>query len=120
VLPEGGPQLVQDESQFFSLGRECFGTETLYLCIYMGRSPQTAMMQNYDPKGLQGECRKTNTVAAFVKNVDPVEKRRFPLEEVSKLLGHESNKTTERHYSKWMKGRQDRLVSLVVGTWRKK
>jgi hypothetical protein len=31
-----------------------------------------------------------------------------PLEEVSKLLGHESIKTTERHYSKWMKGRQDR------------
>jgi integrase/recombinase XerD len=29
-----------------------------------------------------------------------------PLEEVSKLLGHESIRTTERHYSKWMKGRQ--------------
>jgi site-specific recombinase XerD len=40
-----------------------------------------------------------------------------PLEEVSKLLGHESIKTTERHYSKWMKGRQDRLDSLVMGTW---
>jgi site-specific recombinase XerD len=32
-----------------------------------------------------------------------------PLEEVSKLLGHESIKTTERHYAKWVKGRQDRL-----------
>ncbi len=40
-----------------------------------------------------------------------------PLEEVSKLLGHESIKTTERHYSKWMKARQDRLDSLVTGTW---
>ena len=30
-----------------------------------------------------------------------------PLEEVSKLLGHESIKTTERSYSKWMKGRQN-------------
>ncbi|MGA2387496.1 MAG: tyrosine-type recombinase/integrase [Candidatus Sulfotelmatobacter sp.] len=40
-----------------------------------------------------------------------------PLEEVSKLLGHESIKTTERHYSKWMKGRQDRLDSLVTATW---
>jgi len=40
-----------------------------------------------------------------------------PLEEVSKLLGHESIKTTERHYAKWVKGRQDRLDSLVTGTW---
>jgi len=40
-----------------------------------------------------------------------------PLEEVSKLLGHESIKTTEKHYSKWVKGRQDRLNALVRGTW---
>src|ERR1019366_7137682 len=40
-----------------------------------------------------------------------------PLEKVSKLLGHESIKTTERHYSKWVKGRQDRLDALVTGTW---
>ena len=40
-----------------------------------------------------------------------------PMEEVSKLLGHESIKTTERHYAKWVKGRQDRLDSLVMGTW---
>jgi len=40
-----------------------------------------------------------------------------PLEEVSKLLGHESIKTTEKHYAKWVKGRQDRLDSLVMATW---
>jgi integrase/recombinase XerD len=40
-----------------------------------------------------------------------------PLEEVSKLLGHESIKTTEKSYAKWVKGRQDRLDSLVTGTW---
>jgi site-specific recombinase XerD len=48
--------------------------------------------------------------------VDLLEKG-VPLEEVSKLLGHESIKTTERHYAKWVQGRQDRLDSLVVGTW---
>ena len=48
--------------------------------------------------------------------VDLLEKG-VPLEEVSKLLGHESVKTTERHYAKWVKGRQDRLDSLVTGTW---
>jgi integrase/recombinase XerD len=42
-----------------------------------------------------------------------------PLEEVSKMLGHESIKTTERHYAKWVKGRQDRLDMLVSGTWDK-
>jgi site-specific recombinase XerD len=48
--------------------------------------------------------------------VDLLEKG-APLEEVSKLLGHESIKT-ERHYAKWVKGRQDRLDSLVAGTWK--
>jgi hypothetical protein len=32
-----------------------------------------------------------------------------PMEEVSKLSGHTSIKTTEWHYAKWVKGRQDRL-----------
>lgn len=41
-----------------------------------------------------------------------------PLEEVSKLLGHESISTTERHYSAWVKGRQDRLDNLVTATWK--
>jgi len=50
--------------------------------------------------------------------VDLLEKG-VPLEEVSKLLGHESIKTTERHYAKWVKGRQDRLDSLVTETWKK-
>lgn len=48
--------------------------------------------------------------------VDLLEKG-IPLEEVSRLLGHESIKTTERHYAKWVKGRQDRLDALVTGTW---
>jgi site-specific recombinase XerD len=41
-----------------------------------------------------------------------------PLEEVSKLLGHESIKTTERSYAKWVKARQDRLNKLVIETWK--
>jgi integrase/recombinase XerD len=51
--------------------------------------------------------------------VDLLEKG-VPLEEVSKLLGHESIKTTKRHYSKWMKGRQDRLDTLVTDSWKKR
>ena len=50
--------------------------------------------------------------------VDLLEKG-VPLEEVSKLLGHTSIKTTERHYAKWVKGRQDRLDALIAETWKK-
>jgi integrase/recombinase XerD len=50
--------------------------------------------------------------------VDLLEKG-VPLEEVSKLLGHESIKTTERHYAKWVKSRQDRADELVMATWSK-
>jgi len=41
------------------------------------------------------------------------------MEEVSKLLGHESIKTTEKSYAKWVQSRQDRLDSFVKATWEK-
>jgi integrase/recombinase XerD len=40
-----------------------------------------------------------------------------PMEDVSKMLGHESINTTEKHYAQWAKGRQDRVDALVTGTW---
>lgn len=40
-----------------------------------------------------------------------------PLEDVSKLLGHRSTKTTEKHYARWSRGRQQRLDGLVEGAW---
>jgi site-specific recombinase XerD len=43
-----------------------------------------------------------------------------PLAEVSKLLGHESIRTTERYYAKWVPERQERLDRLVVETWGEK
>lgn len=45
-------------------------------------------------------------------------KKGVPLEEVSKLLGHTSIRTTERSYSAWVKSRQDRLDALVSATWK--
>lgn len=41
-----------------------------------------------------------------------------PMEEVSRLLGHTSIATTEKHYAQWAKGRQDRVDALVTATWR--
>jgi integrase len=41
------------------------------------------------------------------------------LEDVSRLLGHKSIKTTEKSYAPWVRGRQDRLDELVMRTWPK-
>jgi integrase/recombinase XerD len=41
----------------------------------------------------------------------------IPLEEVSKLLGHTSIKTTEKHYAPWVAARQARLDAMVIATF---
>jgi site-specific recombinase XerD len=41
------------------------------------------------------------------------------LDDVSRLLGHKSIKTTEKSYAPWVRGRQDRLDELVMQTWPK-
>ena len=72
----------------------------------------------FDAAGIE---RNGNMVSHRLRDtfaVDLLEKG-VPLEEVTKLLGHESIKTTEKSYAKWVKGRQDRLDSLVMGTWAK-
>jgi integrase/recombinase XerD len=61
------------------------------------------------PDGHPHQLRDTFAVALLEKGV--------PLEEVSKLLGHESIKTTEKYYAKWVKARQDRLDDLVIASW---
>lgn len=66
-----------------------------------------------DAKITSGHMRSHRLRGTFA--VDLLEKG-VPLEEVSKLLGHESIKTTERSYAKWVKGR---LNKLVIGTWDK-
>jgi integrase/recombinase XerD len=40
-----------------------------------------------------------------------------PIDVVSKLLGHTSIKTTEKHYAPWVKARQDALEEAVKATW---
>ena len=66
--------------------------------------------------GLVGEGHMMSHRLRDTFGVDLLQKG-VPLEEVSKLLGHTSIKTTERHYEAWIQGRQDRLDSLVMGTW---
>jgi site-specific recombinase XerD len=40
-----------------------------------------------------------------------------PLEDVATMLGHSSIRTTEKHYSHWIKGRADRLEASVRQAW---
>jgi integrase/recombinase XerD len=40
-----------------------------------------------------------------------------PLEQVSILLGHQTTRVTERHYSPWVKARQDQLEAAVRKTF---
>jgi integrase/recombinase XerD len=42
-----------------------------------------------------------------------------PLQTVSTLLGHTSIKMTERKYSHWIKGRQDKFVDDLLNSWAK-
>jgi len=43
----------------------------------------------------------------------------MPMEEVSKMLGHENIATTQRHYAPWDKSRQDRVNDLAASIWAK-
>jgi integrase len=40
-----------------------------------------------------------------------------PIDQVSMLLGHKSVKITEKHYSPWVKARQEQLASSVRNAW---
>lgn len=61
------------------------------------------------PKGHPHQLRDTFAVEMLGKGV--------PLENVSKMLGHDNIKTTEKYYSPWVKIRQDQLISVVTATW---
>jgi integrase/recombinase XerD len=43
-----------------------------------------------------------------------------PIDRVSILLGHKSVKTTERHYTPWVKARQQQLEASVQAAWPKR
>jgi site-specific recombinase XerD len=81
---------------------------------YMGEQIAKA----FDEAGVQSEGHMISHRLRATFAVDLLQKG-VPLEHVSKLLGHKSVTTTERHYAKWVKGRQDRLDTLVSATWKK-
>ena len=81
---------------------------------YMGELIKTV----FDTAGVHSEGHMISHRLRATFAVDLLQKG-LPLEDVSRLLGHKSVTTTERHYAKWVKGRQDRLDMLVADTWKR-
>ena len=59
--------------------------------------------------GTMHRFRDTFAVELLLKGV--------PIEQVSVLLGHSSLKITEKHYSPWVKARQEQLEAAVRKAW---
>lgn len=98
--------------------------------VYVFWDRQKATSSEYRHAGYMGELVKEAFDAAGIESkghmvshrlratfaVDLLQKG-VALEDVSKLLGHRSVTTTERHYAKWVRARQDRLDRVVSATW---
>lgn len=87
---------------------------TLY---HFGHNMSHAISQVFTKAGVESAGNLVSHRLRDTFSVDLLE-RGVPLEDVSKLLGHASIRTTERHYSRWIKGRQDRLDAIVTAAWK--
>jgi integrase/recombinase XerD len=108
VAKEALSVMKLNESPKYIFWNSGTGTERTVVTNWQHDVKQTFVAAGM-PDGHSHQLRDTFAVSLLQKGV--------PMEEVSKLLGHTSIKTTEKHYAPWVTARQDRLDSLVVATW---
>jgi integrase/recombinase XerD len=99
ALPRANPDY------FFWTGESTAHTITGKWRDRLGRVFKLAKIKDGHPH----RFRDTFAVELLLKGV--------PLDQVSILLGHSSVRITERHYSPWVRARQERLEELVQSTW---
>lgn len=94
-----------DEKYFFWNGR-CLPTSAVKV---WERTFETVFEKAHVPDGHIHRFRDTFAVELLLKGV--------PIEQVSVLLAHSSLKVTEKHYSPWVKARQEQLEKSVRLAW---
>lgn len=95
-----------DDPKYFFWNGQCLFTSAVKI---WERTFQRVFELAKVPNGTLHRFRDTFAVELLLKGV--------PIEQVSVLLGHSSLKITEKHYSPWVKARQDQLEQSVRLTW---
>ena len=99
-------QSPSDNVRYFFWNGNCLPTSAVKI---WERTFQGVFKLAHIPDGTIHRFRDTFAVELLLKGV--------PIEQVSVLLGHSSLKVTEKHYSPWVKARQDQLEQSVRLAW---
>jgi integrase len=99
-------QSPSDNLKYFFWNGNCLPTSAVKI---WERTFETVFEKAKIPDGTIHRFRDTFAVELLLKGV--------PIEQVSVLLGHSSLRVTEKHYSPWVRARQQQLEQSVRLAW---